>query len=49
MLTEYDDVLSPQDIKKILQTGRNTVYNYLAEGKIRSIMVGGNYLLFLFL
>ena len=28
---------------KILQIGRNTVYNYLAEGKIRSIMVGGKY------
>ncbi len=43
MLTEYDDVLSPKDVMKILQTGRNTVYNYLAEGKIRSIMVGGKY------
>ena len=43
MLTEYDDVLSPKDVMKILQTGRNTVYSYLAEGRIRSIMVGGKY------
>ena len=43
MLTEYNDVLLPEDVQKILRTGRNTVYNYLAEGKIRSIMVGGKY------
>ena len=43
ILNEYDDVLLPKDVMKILQIGRNTVYNYLAEGKIRSIMVGGKY------
>ena len=43
MLTGYDDVLLPKDVMKILQIGRNTVYKYLAEGKIRSIMVGGKY------
>jgi len=43
MLTEYNDILLPEDVQKILRTGRNTVYNYLAEGKIRSIMVGGKY------
>ena len=43
LLTEYKDVLLPEDIQKILHIGRNTVYNYLAKGKIRSIMVGGKY------
>lgn len=43
MLKEYNDVLLPEDVQKILQTGRNTVYNYLAEGKIKSIRVGGKY------
>ncbi len=43
LLTEYKDVLLPEEVQKILQTGRNTVYNYLAEGKIRSIKVGGKY------
>lgn len=42
-LTEYGDILSPEDVQKILQTGRNTVYKYLAEGKIRSLRVGGKY------
>lgn len=43
MLTEYNDILLPEDVQKILQTGRNTVYSYLANGKIRSIKIGGKY------
>lgn len=43
ILTEYKDVLLPEDVQKILQTGRNTVYDYLAKGIIRSIKVGGKY------
>ena len=42
-LTEYRDVLSPNDLMEILQTGRNTVYNYLSTGNIRSIKVGNKY------
>lgn len=42
-LTEYKDVLTPQDVQKILHIGRNTLYTYLAEGRIRSIRVGGKY------
>ncbi|MCR5012620.1 MAG: helix-turn-helix domain-containing protein [Lachnospiraceae bacterium] len=33
----------PEDVQNILHTGRNTVYNYLAEGKIRSIRIAGKY------
>ncbi len=42
-LEGYKDILLPEDIQKILMIGRNTVYKYLAEGKIRSIRVGGKY------
>lgn len=42
-LSEYHDVLSPHDLQIILQAGRNTVYNYLATGKIRSIKIGNKY------
>lgn len=43
ILANYQDVLSPHDLQVILQTGRNTVYNYLATGKIRSIRIGNKY------
>lgn len=43
MLTEYNDILLPEDVQKILHIGRNTIYTYLAEGRIRSIRVGGKY------
>lgn len=43
MLAEYKDVLLPGNVQKILQIGRNTLYNYLANGTIRSIRVGGKY------
>lgn len=43
ILEEYSDVLLPEDLQNILHTGRNTVYNYLADGTIKSIKVGGKY------
>ena len=43
ILKEYNDILLPKDLQKILHTGRNTIYNYLAEGKIRSLKIGGKY------
>ena len=43
MLAEYNDILRPEDVKKILQIGRNTVYDYLKNGTIKSIMVAGKY------
>ncbi len=42
-IDEYGDILLPEDIQKILHIGRNTVYKYLAEGKIRSLWIGGKY------
>ncbi|MCR5281998.1 MAG: helix-turn-helix domain-containing protein [Lachnospiraceae bacterium] len=43
ILADYNDILLPEDIQKILKTGRNTVYKYLAEGRIRSLRIGGKY------
>lgn len=43
MLAGYNDILLPEDVQKILHTGRNTVYKYLAEGKIKSLRIGGKY------
>ena len=43
MLPEYNDIPLPEDLQKILHTGRNTIYKYLAEGKIKSLRVGGKY------
>ena len=43
MLSEYNDILLPGDVQKILHTGRNTVYNYLVSGKIKSLKIGGKY------
>ena len=43
ILADYNDILLPEDVQKILHTGRNTVYQYLAQGKIRSLRIGGKY------
>ena len=43
ILKDYDDILLPEDVQKILHTGRNTVYNYLKDGVIRSLRIGGKY------
>ncbi|SCY52211.1 Helix-turn-helix domain-containing protein [Butyrivibrio hungatei] len=43
MLTEYSDVLSINDIMKILKIGKNTVYGYLKTGTIKSMMIAGKY------
>ncbi len=43
LLTEYNDVLRPEDLQHILKAGRNTIYDYLKKGIIRSLMIGGKY------
>ena len=43
ILTEYGDVLLPDDVQRILHIGRNMVYKYLAEGVIKSIRIGTQY------
>lgn len=43
MLSNYSDVLKPEDVQEILQTGRNSVYALLKNGEIKSLMIGGKY------
>lgn len=42
-LKDYNDILLPEDIQKILHIGRNAVYTSLANGRIRSIRIGKKY------
>jgi len=42
-LSEYGDVLVPEDIQEILHIGRNSVYRFLADGTIKSIRIGTKY------
>ncbi len=39
----YNDILTPEDVQKILRIGRNTVYEYLSKGIIKSLKIGGKY------
>ncbi len=43
ILSDYPDVLLPEDLMTILKIGRNTTYKILKEGIIKSIKVGRNY------
>ncbi len=43
MLVGYNDILTPTDIKEILQIGKNKVYDYLKDGTIKSMMIAGKY------
>ncbi len=43
ILSDYPDVLLPEDLMDILEIGRNTAYKILKDGTIKSIKVGRNY------
>lgn len=43
MLKEYNDVLTPEEVQKILRVGRNTVYSYLSKGILPSVRVAKQY------
>ena len=42
-ISDYPDVLTPEDLQKILKIGRNTVYAVLADGTIKSKRIAGKY------
>ena len=42
-LKDYDDILLPEDLQKILHIGRNSVYTHLADGTIKSLRIGKKY------
>lgn len=41
----YPDIVTPEDIQKMLRLGRNSVYALLKQGKIKSLRVGKKYLI----
>ena len=43
ILSEYPDVLTPEDVMHFLSIGRNTVYNILKTGELSSVKVGKQY------
>jgi excisionase family DNA binding protein len=45
MLQNYPDVLTVQDVSKILHCGENTVYDLLRSGELRSIRPRTKYLI----
>ncbi len=42
-LPEYSEMLTPDDIRHVLKVGRNTVYDSLKSGKLKSYMIAGKY------
>lgn len=42
-LTDYPDVLTPEEVQSFLSVGRNTVYNLLKSGDLQSIRIGKLY------
>ena len=44
-LSDYPDVISPEEIKEILRISISGVYHLLQEGTIKSIRVGKRYII----
>ncbi|MBO4678869.1 MAG: helix-turn-helix domain-containing protein [Lachnospiraceae bacterium] len=44
-LDSYGDVLLPADVQHILRVGRNSVYQLLCHGQLKSIRIGCKYLI----
>lgn len=40
ILSDFGDVLTVEDLSKILQIGRNKAYSLLKDGKIQSFRIG---------
>ena len=44
MFTEYDEILSIEDVMEILHIGKNSVYSLLKSNEILNIRVGKRYI-----
>ena len=44
MFREYADILRIKDVQKMLNIGRNKVYELLKSGEIKSIRIGNKYI-----
>ena len=45
MFTEYGDIVTVEEVMKMLQIGRVSVYQMLKSGEIRSLKVGKKYVI----
>ena len=45
MFEEYGDIVSIQDVMKMLGVGRSAVYSMLHEGTLRSVRIGRKYII----
>ena len=45
MLSEYGDIVTIEEVMKMLQIGRVSVYQMLKSGEIRSLKVGKKYVI----
>lgn len=45
IFAEYPDVVTPDDLQKMLKIGRNSVYGLLKNKLIKSIRVGKKYII----
>ncbi len=43
MFTSYPDILTPNQLKDLLNVGKNRVYKMLQTGEIESIKIGKQY------
>lgn len=40
MLTDYDEILTVDDVMELLYIGKNTVYHLLQSGELRAFRIG---------
>ena len=45
MFLDYPDVVTPNDLQKMLHIGRNTVYEILKNNSIKTIKIGKKYII----
>lgn len=45
MFAEYPDVVTPEDIQKMLHIGRNAVYKLLGNNLIENLRIGKKYII----
>lgn len=45
LFSEYDDILSIEDVMDMLHIGKNTVYSLLRNNEIRNLKIGKRYII----
>lgn len=45
LFSDYDDILSIEDVMKMLRIGKNTAYSLLKNNEIRNLRIGKRYII----